>query len=139
MYRNRNWFGNQSDEWRITQQLGFKNTIDKYRIGHRIRAEQRLFKELSIYRFRYRFAVDFPLNGDRLDRNEAYLIAYSETLLSIANGLSPKGDLRFSIQIGWMLSELLKFQVGVEHRFDNIYLHTEQLSLLFTSLNVDLN
>lgn len=117
-YRNRDWFETGSDETRFTQQYNFIRQTLGVRYGHRFRAEQRILDNTTIFRQRYRFAVDFPLNGEKLDIGETYLVSAAEGLLSISKLDKPETDIRISSQIGWQVTENLKLQTGLEHRFE---------------------
>ncbi len=117
-YRNRDWFDTGSDETRIIQQYNFTKQTLGVRYGHRFRAEQRIFDTKTVFRQRYRFAVDFPLNGEKLDIGEAYLVNVAEGLLSLSKNDKPETDIRLSSQIGWQVNENLKLQTGLEHRFE---------------------
>jgi hypothetical protein len=115
-YRERAVFEAGSNEIRITEQFNYKTQKLGVRYGHRFRSEQRFLEHETIYRQRYRFAVDFPLNGEKLDIGEPYLINTVEGLLSLNTDDKPETDIRFSSQIGWQITEDLKLQTGVEYR-----------------------
>lgn len=117
-YRNRDWFETGSDETRITQQYNYTKQTLGVRFGHRIRTEQRILDTKTIFRQRYRFAVDFPLNGEKLDIGEAYLVNTVEGLLSLSKPDKPETDIRIATQIGWQINENLKLQTGLEHRVE---------------------
>ncbi|MFD2725061.1 DUF2490 domain-containing protein [Hyunsoonleella rubra] len=121
-YRNRDWFETGSDEKRIIQQYNFKKQTLGVRYGHRFRAEQRILDTKTIFRQRYRFAVDFPLNGEKLDIGETYLVSAIEGLLSLSKPDNPETDIRVSSQIGWQMNEALKLQLGLEHRWEALNL-----------------
>jgi len=116
MYRNRDWFEDSSNEFRLTQQYNKKGAIQYLRIGHRLRVEQRFFETLTVHRLRYRFALDIPLSGEKLDVGEAYLITSSELLWSLSKNTPLLGN-RVTLFIGWNSSEKLKIQLGIENRF----------------------
>lgn len=117
-YRNRDRFETGTNELRLTQQFNFTKQKLGVRYGHRIRAEQRIIDNKTIFRQRYRFAVDFPLNGEKLDIGEAYLVSATEGLLSLSKTDKPETDIRISSQIGWQISQKLKLQTGLEHRLE---------------------
>ncbi|WP_246454685.1 DUF2490 domain-containing protein [Hyunsoonleella aquatilis] len=121
-YRNRDWFDTGSDETRLTQQYNYTKQTLGVRYGHRIRAEQRILDTKTIFRQRYRFAVDFPLNGEKLDIGETYLVSAIEGLLSLSKPDNPETDIRVSSQIGWQMNEALKLQLGLEHRWEALNL-----------------
>ena len=72
LWRNSKIFDDaRSNEFRITEQYNIISRPLTIRYAHRIRAEQRIFPNLTIHRFRYRFGLDFPLQGQKLDVGEA--------------------------------------------------------------------
>ena len=124
-YRNRDLFDNNSNELRITQQFNITKKNDPIRFGHRFRAEQRILDDFTIHRLRYRFAVDFPLNGLKVDIGEPYFISAMEALFSTGKATRPEWDHRTTTQIGWLLSKSFKLQFGLEYRFEAVNINTE--------------
>ncbi|MBT8205251.1 MAG: DUF2490 domain-containing protein [Eudoraea sp.] len=119
-YRFRKWFEtDRGNELRLTQQYNITSRPQATRYGHRLRAEQRILKNLTVHRFRYRFAVDRPLSGEKLDIGESYLVGTSETLLSVAAGTAPQYDLRLGMNLGWLISNTGKIQAGLEYRIED--------------------
>ena len=119
-YRFRKWFeADRGNELRLTQQYNITFRPRATRFGHRARTEQRIFNNGTIHRFRYRFAVDRPLSGEKLDIGEPYLVGTSETLLSVGAGIVPEYDLRFGLNMGWLLSDRGKIQAGLEYRIED--------------------
>jgi len=134
-YRFRsNFEPDKTNELRLTQQYNFTSKPNKIRFGHRFRSEQRLQPSQTVFRFRYRFAVDLPLQGDKLDIGEAYLISSTECLLSVAKANTPSYDQRFSTQIGYKLSEVSKLQIGLEYRLEDYTNQLEHVLFLNSSL-----
>lgn len=117
-YRFRSNFDGGDNELRITQQFNVTSKPLSVRYGHRFRSEQRITESLTTHRFRYRFAMDFPLMGEKLDLGEPYFVGSFENLLSVAKGTSSQYDVRLSGQIGWQLDHGLKLQAGVEYRME---------------------
>ncbi len=132
-YRNRDWYNSGSNELRITQQFNYTKQFLGVRYGHRLRAEQRILETRTIFRQRYRFAVDFPLNGEKLDIGEAYFMANTENLLSLSKLNKPEADLRFSAHIGWQITQNLKLQTGLEHRLEAFNIKAKHNVFLMTS------
>ena len=133
-YRFRNPFEPGSgNELRLTQQFNttFKPAVLRY--GHRFRAEQRIREVGTIHRFRYRLAVDGPLQGENTDVGEAYWIGSAESLLSVARSDAPEYDLRLTGWIGWRISANSKLQLGPEIRWENFQGETE--NVLFWQLS----
>ncbi|WP_067036562.1 DUF2490 domain-containing protein [Allomuricauda sp. CP2A] len=118
-YRFRNVFEGRGDELRFTQQFNITKKPIDVRYGHRFRTEQRITKLLTVHRFRYRFAVDFPLKGEKLDIGEPYFVGSFENLLSVSKNASPQYDTRLTGQVGWQLQGGLKLQVGLEYRLED--------------------
>lgn len=132
-YRLRASIDGESNELRLTQQFNNTQRHEAMRFGHRVRLEQRFFENLTILRSRYRFAIDFPLNGTKLDIGEAYLVNSMEALISHSRKLKPELGYRVTTQIGCLISEALKLQFGLEYRFEAFNLDTEQKLFLLTS------
>lgn len=138
-YRFRNNFEDKENELRFTEQYNFTTKLHAIRYGHRFRAEQRITKSLTIHRFRYRFAMDFPLQGEKLDSGEAYFVGSLENLLSVSKQSSPQYDIRLSGQIGWQIGKDLKLQMGVEYRMEDFMATTPQnVVFLLTSAQLAL-
>ena len=133
-YRLRESIDGGSNELRLTQQFNYTKKNHALRFGHRIRFEQRILDALTIVRSRYRFALDFPLNGEKLDVGESYLITAMEGLLSIGEKIKPALDHRTTAHIGWLVSETLKLQLGLEYRFEAFNINTEERLFLLTSV-----
>ncbi len=119
-YRFRKTFEtDKNNEVRFTQQYNIVNKVLVLRLGHRLISEQRFFPDFTVHRFRYRFVVDRPLLGEKLDTGEPYVVAAAETLLSAATGFKPQFDQRLSGQIGWLLTVRSKIQAGLEYRLED--------------------
>ena len=56
-----------------------------------------------------------------------------EALLSNSKHEKPELDHRTTTQLGWLVSEKIKLQFGVEYRFEAFNLNTEQKLFLLTS------
>ena len=132
-YRFRESIDGESDELRLTQQFNYTKKDGALRYGHRLRFEQRLLDQLTIFRGRYRFALDLPLNGEKLDVGEGYLVSAMEGLISVGKQIKPELDHRTTVQIGWLISETLKLQFGVEYRFEAFNIATEEKLFILTS------
>lgn len=132
-YRFREAFeSDKENELRLTQQFNVAIKTNSARFGNRFRLEQRIQPSNLVHRFRYRFAVDMPLNGLKLDIGEPYLVATTESLLSVGKNIKPMYDQRLTSQIGWSITQHLKAQLGVQFRMEN---YTEQTEYVFLFLN----
>lgn len=132
-YRNRTFFEDISNEIRFIQQYDIRTLHKTSRFGHRFRFEQRLFENITIFRLRYRFAVDTPLNGDKLDPGEAYLIKSVEAVFNTSKQFQPSYDIRLNAQLGWLTSKSFRLQFGVEYRLEALNIATRQRLLILTT------
>ncbi|KAB8151151.1 DUF2490 domain-containing protein [Kordia sp. TARA_039_SRF] len=134
MYRFRENFDDRSNELRFTQQYNYTYRPNIVRFGHRLRTEQRITTNATVHRFRYRFTIDLPLSGEKLDIGEPYFVANAESLLSVTKTETPQIDQRFATQIGWQWTENVKFQTGLEYRFEDYNTTTREILFVLTSL-----
>ena len=135
LYRFREAFEEQNtNELRLTQQVNFVNRGQSLRFGHRLRAEQRIFPSLTLHRFRYRFAVDGPLQGKSLDPGELYWIGGLEGLFTSGKGIEPSYSLRTIGWLGYLANDLIKIQVGGEYRIAQLWDSNRPFLFLLTSL-----
>ncbi|MEM9078400.1 MAG: DUF2490 domain-containing protein [Bacteroidota bacterium] len=138
-YRFRDIFEDASNELRFTQQFNFTYRPLTIRYGHRFRSEQRITQNLTVHRFRHRFAMDFPLLGQKLNIGEPYFAGNIEQLLSVTRSRSPQYDLRINGQVGWQLEKGLKLQMGLEYRFEEFTAtQIEHILFLLTSVQLSL-
>ena len=133
-YRIRESIDGGNNELRLTQQFNYTKSNAALRFGHRVRFEQRLFEDITILRSRYRFTLDFPLEGEKLDIGETYLITAMEALLSHSKANKSELDHRTTLQIGWLVSEVLKLQLGLEYRFEAFNINAKEKLFVLTSL-----
>lgn len=133
MYRNRNWFEDSENELRSTLQFNIKSAFKNLRFGHRFRAEQRYYNSETVHRIRYRLALDLPLNGEKLNISEPYFICTTEILWSLTKFDQPSIDHRLTSQIGWLLSQKTKLQLGLEYRLGKLNANTNRSLFLLTS------
>jgi hypothetical protein len=120
------------NEHRFMQQYAFYIKFLKYRIANRIRTEQRIYEDSYKNRFRYRLSIDFPINGDKLNVNEAFLIASNEVLM---NTIAKDQDFenRLGAGIGWKLEKINKIQLQLQYRYTKIGLPSESHAIFLSS------
>ena len=134
-YRWREHFENDKEnELRLTEQYNITNRNGSLRLGNRFRVEQRINPSVTTHRFRYRFALDTPLSGEKLDVGEAYFVISTEALLSAAKSQKPEFDQRLTSQIGWLVNPETKLQTGLEYRIENYGQEPAYVMLLLASL-----
>lgn len=138
-YRFRGLFDDSKEnELRFVQQYNITKSNRGLRFGNRFRSEQRITNDLTIHRFRYRFALDFALQGESLDIGETYLVLSAESLLNVAKAFLPEYDQRITANLGWVLDENTKLQIGSEYRAENYMHKTEHVFFLLTTLVLSL-
>lgn len=136
-YRFREIFeDSQHDEIRITQQYSRSRKFDLIKIAHRVRFEQR-FREKTSYRSRYEFSVEFPLNGERIDKNEFFMVTDTEALWSIGKAQKPSLEHRLGISVGNEIFNNTKADIGLEYRLDDY--NNDPSSELFITAGVSLS
>jgi hypothetical protein len=139
MYRFREPFeGTDINELRLTEQANITSRLRVVRLGHRVRAEQRIFPLRTIHRFRYRFSADGPLQGEKLDHRELYWIGNLESLLSVGSGIRPVYGLRAGAWIGFLANASTRIQIGTEYRRVGPWLEGRPVLFLHSSLIVNL-
>lgn len=135
-YRFRAIFDGGGNELRLTQQFNYTKRNLALRFGHRIRFEQRIFQSNTILRSRYRFALDFALKGEKLDIGEPFFVATMEALLSQNQHIKSELDHRTTAHIGWLISEKLILQFGLEYRFEAFNIETKEKLFILSSANL---
>lgn len=137
-YRFQEWFDDGTNELRLTQQFNSTKRPMVVRYGHRLRSEQRITQKSTVHRLRYRFSLDLPLQGEKLDVGETYMVANLESLLSVTRSQKPSYDKRLTLNLGWLLQSETKFQFGVEYRTEDFTNELEHVLFFLSSLNFSL-
>ncbi len=119
-------------EHRIMEQVAFVSFLGDRRLAHRIRTEQRFEDDEFINRWRYRLAYEFPLQGQRLDPGEKYLITSNEVLLSF-NAWERFAGNRLYLGIGWFFSNKQKVEAGLQYRLDDVGTGQPENAIWFTT------
>ncbi|MEX2477256.1 MAG: DUF2490 domain-containing protein [Gracilimonas sp.] len=107
-------------EQRLLQQIGFVTYLGDRRIAHRARIEQRFRNTNYLNRFRYQLSYDFPLQGDRLDPGENYILMYNDAMVAF-NKSTFSGENRAGVGLGWYFNSKRKFELGFSYRTKNIF------------------
>ncbi|MEX0844038.1 MAG: DUF2490 domain-containing protein [Balneolaceae bacterium] len=107
-------------EHRFLEQIGFVTFIGDKRIAHRFRAEQRVRSSSYQNRLRYRLSYDFPLEGEKLDAGEKYLILKNE-MMTAFNKDAADAENRASVGLGWFVNQKQKFELGIQYRTQDIF------------------
>ena len=105
-----------SEEFRIWQQLTMNQYLERLKIEHRYRAEQKWTGDGYRNRFRYRLNMMLPLNNAKLVPGTVYLNAYDEVFL---NNKAPHFERnRFFAGAGYILSPVTTVQAGYVNQYN---------------------
>lgn len=109
---------NRTNSHRSIQQIAWVNKFRNFRLGSRVRTDQTFSPTDSPeYRLRYRAATDIPLQGERLDEGEKYLIVSNEFIGSLQSnefGL----ENRLVAGIGHYFDKSKKLELSLDYRTD---------------------
>ncbi len=119
------------DELRIVEQFAHSRKYNALKTAHRARFEQRI-RDYTIYRWRYRFSLEFPLSGLRVDEHEYFMVTSAEILYSVGEQMSPAPGNRFSISFGRSLGNSTTISLGLQYRYED-YFTKPVTELFFTS------
>lgn len=109
-YRFRETFEkNRHDEFRIIEQFNYTHRGSFLEPAHRLRFEQR-FREMTIYRLRYRLGISQPLSKD------FELVLSTEFLYSMVKNIRPEAEQRFSLELENSSFENLELSLGFDLR-----------------------
>ena len=108
-------------ENRFAQQVSTSQRLRKYRLRERLLLEQRVFSNFTRHRWRFRLALDYPLNGERLDPGEWYL-NHQAALLSepFETDTWTGREHRFYTGAGTLLPTGSRLEVGLETRLSRV-------------------
>ncbi len=135
LWRSSDFFDDDfNNEFRLMEQYIAFSRPHSVRYAHRLRAEQRIFSNLTIHRFRYRFGIDFPLQGQKLDVGEVYSLWSLEGITSVANSLENGYGGRLRGGLGWRYGQNSRLQFTLEYRLVNFTRSTFHVFLFETAL-----
>lgn len=97
-------------ETRLWEQMTVNQFLDRIKIEHRYRVEQRFFETGYRNRFRYRLNMAVPLNHRKFEPKTYYIAAFNEIFL---NNKPPHFERnRFSLAMGYQFDKSLTIQAG---------------------------
>jgi hypothetical protein len=97
-------------EFRIWVEALYKHSLSRFYFDHRIRVERRFTYLENSNRFRYRLAINVPINKLRLSDNTVFFATSNE--LFIGQGHPSYEKNRFFIGAGYKLNDRFTFQLG---------------------------
>ena len=116
-YQGRIRDGNYSH--RLMQQYTKVVNLSALRLGHRLAMDQSFGSDIAFrFRMRYRLAMEFPLNGDSVNRGEHYLKLSNEYLNEIEKS-DYDLEIRVSPILGYLFSDRNKLEYGLEYRLNS--------------------
>ena len=124
-----------NSEFRIWEQFTLTNNLDRLKLEHRYRAEQRFTSSGFRNRFRYRLNSIIPLNKKKVEAKTFYLTASDEVFLTDKQPYFERN--RFFAGSGYAFNDLFTIQGGWLRQFDfrlnqnSITKDYLQISLLF--------
>lgn len=127
-------------EFRFWQQFTLSNNLNRVKIEHRYRTEQRWANHNYRNRFRYRLNVIIPVNKSKVEKKTLYTSVSDEIFLTDKQPYFERN--RFFGGLGYVFTDLFTLQGGYLRQYDYRMAGTSigknyfQLSLLF-SLNED--
>ena len=103
---------------RSIQQLTWLNQFRIFRLGSRLRADQKFSPSISPeYRLRYRASTDIPLQGDKLDDGEKYFLLSNEVIYALQEGESSIEN-RVVVGMGHFFNRTKKLELSFDYRTD---------------------
>ena len=103
--------GPQVTETRLWEQFTTNHFINRIKLEHRYRIEQRWLSTGYLNRFRYRLTASVPINKPKLDPKTFFIAAFGEVFF---NNKQPNFERnRFSPSLGYKFSKQFTLQAGV--------------------------
>jgi hypothetical protein len=125
-----------NSEFRLWQQFTLTNNINRLKIEHRYRTEQRWASSGYRNRFRYRLNTIIPINKKAVEKNAVYATVSDEIFLTDKKPYFERN--RFFAGLGYVFSKLFTLQGGFLRQYDYRATGTStgknylQVSLLFS-------
>lgn len=105
-------------EHRTIQQITYTRRPEGILFGHRFRTDQTYYTdEITQYRVRYRFSVEFPLQGLSVNDGEFYMGASDELIFATQAGENQLEN-RLVYWLGYQLQGGNEIQTGFDYRAD---------------------
>ncbi len=119
-------------EHRFILQYGYQIPWGIHLISHRVRAEERIRESGNVHRFRYRISMRTPLQGERLDPGERYLLLQDEVLGSFSENPFT-ADNRISAHLGFLLKNRQRIEIGIQHRAERLFTDSDVVNVALLS------
>lgn len=107
---------------RTIQQIATSSRIRGFRLAHRVRLDQTMERsELFVFRSRYRAALEIPLNGEKIDPKEFYVVVSDEPIYSVDENYSHELENRLVVTLGHFFDNGNKLELSLDHRTDRFF------------------
>ena len=130
------WGEEMVAENRIWEQFILKNVVNRMKIRHRYRLEQRWVKlgEKTTYKNRARYMLSVKLPISKNEDSPLFISLYDEIFLNISD--NPFDQNRLFAALGYQFNKQMNFQVGyLRHRSENLNLNRLQLAVFLNTGN----
>ena len=130
------WGEEMVAENRIWEQFILKNVVNRMKIRHRYRLEQRWVKlgEKTTYKNRARYMLSVKLPISKNEDSPLFISLYDEIFLNISD--NPFDQNRLFAALGYQFNKQMNFQVGyLRHRSGNLNLNRLQLAVFLNTGN----
>ena len=130
------WGEEMVAENRIWEQFILKNVVNRMKIRHRYRLEQRWVKlgEETTYKNRARYMLSVKLPISKNEDSPLFISLYDEIFLNISD--NPFDQNRLFAALGYQFNKQMNFQVGyLRHRSGNLKLNRLQLAVFLNTGN----
>ena len=130
------WGEEMVTENRIWEQFILKNVVNRMKIRHRYRLEQRWVKlgEETTYKNRARYMLSVKLPISKNEDSPLFISLYDEIFLNISD--NPFDQNRLFAALGYQFNKQMNFQVGyLRHRSGNLKLNRLQLAVFLNTGN----
>jgi hypothetical protein len=121
----------RTNEHRIWVHLNLKFQEKRFYFANRIRFENRAIEDIHAgdqnerivdgfnwkYRLRYKFAVDVPLNKNRMEENTLFLSVSDELFMNLFDKNHYFNQNWFYAGLGWRFTEKIKLKIGYMNQF----------------------
>ena len=130
------WGEEMVTENRIWEQFILKNVVNRMKIRHRYRLEQRWVKlgEETTYKNRARYMLSVKLPISKNEDSPLFISLYDEIFLNISD--NPFDQNRLFAALGYQFNKQMNFQVGyLRHLSGNLKLNRLQLAVFLNTGN----
>jgi len=131
---DKGWGKEMVTENRIWEQFILRNSINRVKIRHRYRLEQRWVKagDITTYKNRARYMLSVKLPISKNEESPLFISLYDEIFLNISD--NPFDQNRLFAALGYQVNKQMNIQLGyLRHRSGGLDLNRLQLALFLNS------